>query len=139
MEDGASNESDVKVVVDATNEDESESEKNPEMDQTVCLFEAGHGLTTAFNTKWRRYGEKCEREGIWFCPFILDTFGAFHERAVIETKKLGQALARATGQSDSETIKHLFQCLSVLLIKGNATLIIVRVPTIVESCVNGIL
>ena len=98
-----------------------------------------NGLTTAFNTKWRRYGEKCEREGIGFCPFILDTFGAFHERAVIETKKLGQALAQATGQSDSETIKHLFQRLSVLLIRGNATFIIAHVPTIVESCVNSIL
>ena len=37
MEEDASNGSDVQVVVDATNEDESENEKNPEMDQAVLM------------------------------------------------------------------------------------------------------
>ena len=58
---------------------------------------AGHGLQTPHNTNWRKYGEKCEEESLVFCPFDLDTFGAWHSRAVSETKKLGQALARSTG------------------------------------------
>ena len=99
--------------------------------------EAGHGLQTAYNTKWRKYGEKCEEEGLVFCPFVLDTFGAWHSRAVTETKKLGQALARSTGQCDSEAVSHLFQRLSVLLIRGNAILMVNRVPQNVDPAVNG--
>ena len=100
-------------------------------------MEPGHGLNTAFNMKWRRYGEKCEREGVSFCPFVFDTFGAMHERAVAETRKLGQALARATGKEDSETIKHLLQRLSVLLIRGNAALIINRIPSVADPAIIG--
>ena len=48
--------------------------------------EAGHGLKTAYNLKWRKYGEACDEEGISFCPFIIDTFGAWHDRAASETK-----------------------------------------------------
>ena len=99
--------------------------------------EPGHGLTTAFNTKWRKYGDKCDREGISFCPFVLDTFGAMHERAVLETRKLGQALARATGKEDSETVKHLLQRILVLLVRGNATLIINRIPRTIDPSILG--
>ena len=49
--------------------------------------EPGLGLKTAFNTKWRKYGETCDKEGITFCPFVLDTFGAWDSRAVSETKR----------------------------------------------------
>ena len=98
---------------------------------------AGHGLQTPHNTNWRKYGEKCEEESLVFCPFDLDTFGAWHSRAVSETKKLGQALARSTGQSDSEAVSHLFQRLSVFLIRGNAILMINRVPHNVDPSVNG--
>ena len=101
--------------------------------------EEGHGLLTAFNTKWRRYGELCEAESLLFYLFVLDTFGARHTRAVTETKKLGQALTRSTGQSDSETISHLFQRLSVLLTRGNAILMVNRAPPTVHPYINGVL
>ena len=99
--------------------------------------EPGLGLKTAFNTKWRKYGETCDKEGITFCPFVLDTFGAWDSRAVSETKRLGQALARSTGQLDSEVVSHLFQRLSVLLMRGNALLLINRIPDLVHPCING--
>ena len=35
-----------------------------------CVAESGVGLKTVFNTKWHKYGEDCEREGVTFCPFF---------------------------------------------------------------------
>ena len=90
--------------------------------------EAGHGLNTAYNLKWRKYGEACDGEGISFCPFILDTFGAWHDRAATETKRLAQALARATGQPDSQVVSHLIQRFSILVIRGSAILMVNRIP-----------
>ena len=101
--------------------------------------EPGLGLTTAFNTKYRRYGESCEGEGISFCPFVLDTFGAWHERAVGETKKLGQALARATGQPDSQVVGHLFQRPSFLAMRGSSILLVNRIPVADDPSINGII
>ena len=102
-----------------------------------AVTEPGVGLKTAFNTKWRKYGDICAEEGVSFCPFVLDTFGAWDERAIAETKKLGQALARSTGQLDSEVISHLFQRLSVLLHRGNSLLLVNRIPVATSPCING--
>ena len=99
--------------------------------------EPGVGLKTAFNLKWRKYGDPCDQEGVTFCPFVLDTFGAWDERAVHETKRLGQALARSSGQPDSEVVSHLFQRLAVLLMRGSAILLINRIPNPVNPCING--
>ena len=87
--------------------------------------------------KYIKYGEACEGEGMSFCPFVLDTFGAWHERAVGETKKLGQALARATGQPDSQVVGHLFQRLSLLAMRGSAILLVNRIPVVDDPSLNG--
>ena len=99
--------------------------------------EPGIGLKTAFNVKWRKYGDPCEQEGITFCPFVMDTFGAWDDRAVHETKCLGQALDWSAGQPDSEVVSHLFQRLAVLLMQGSAILLINRIPNQGNPCING--
>ena len=43
-------------------------------------------------------------------------------------KKLGSSLARHTGEEETTTIKHLFQQLSLALVKGNAALLNIRNP-----------
>ena len=73
-------------------------------------------------------GEACDEEGISFCHFIIDTFGAWHDRAASETKRLAQALARATGQPDSQVVSHLIQRFSILVIRGRAILMVNRIP-----------
>ena len=55
-----------------------------------------------------------------------------------ELRKLGSALARQTGQEEAVAIPHLFQKLSVLLMKGNTALINNRQPGLVSSAVDGI-
>ena len=48
-----------------------------------------------------------------------------------------QALARQTGQEESEAIRHLAQRLAVLLARGNASLLLNRIPTFPPSEIDG--
>ena len=56
-----------------------------------------------------------------------------------KVRKIGSALARHTGQEESEAIRHLGQRLSVLLVKGNSALILNRTPTFPDPEIDGIL
>ena len=80
----------------------------------------------------------CENEGMGFKPLPVETMGGWHEDALEQIRKLGQALARASGQEEAEVVHHLFQRLSVLLMRGNAALLINRVPAFPNPEVDGI-
>ena len=98
----------------------------------------GHGAQEAFSRKWKAAGDKCLKEGIVFVPLALESLGGWHEAAVMELKKLGSALARHSGAEESTAISHLFQRLSILLVKGNSALVMNRVPDNVHSAVDGL-
>ena len=98
----------------------------------------GHAAQEAFNRKMREAGELCRGQGIVFTPLALESFGGWHEVAERELRKLGSALARQTGQEEAVAIAHLFQKLSVLLMKGNTALINNRQPGIENCAVDGI-
>ena len=98
----------------------------------------GHAAKEAYARKMREAGELCQSQGIVFTPLALESFGGWHEVAERELRKLGSALARQTGQEDSVATGHLFQKLSVLLMKGNTALINNRQPGHVNSVVDGI-
>ena len=68
---------------------------------------------------------------------VVETLGGWEEGAAQVVKKLGQALARATGQEDNEVVRHLFGKLSILLQRDNASLILNRAPYHPESSVTG--
>ena len=99
----------------------------------------GHAASEAFNRKMRVAGEECRRQGIVFTPLAVETLGGWHKVAEEELKKLGSALARQTGQEESVAISHIFQRLSVLLVKGNSAMISNREPGLVNSSIDGIL
>ena len=84
-------------------------------------------------------GEECGRQAIVFIPLAMESLGGWHEVAAREVRKLGSALARQTGQEEGEAISHLFQKLSVLLIKGNAALDSNREPGQVHSSVDSVI
>ena len=86
---------------------------------TRAATNPGHGAQEAFSRKWKAAGEKCLEEGIVFVPLALESLGGWHKAAIREVKKLGGALARHSGAEESTCIRHLFQRLSVILIKGN--------------------
>ena len=83
-------------------------------------------------------GEACRAAGLVFIPMPVETIGGWHEQTVNQVKKLGSALARHTGQEESEAIRHLSQRLSVLLVKGNAALLLNRVPSFPDPDIDGI-
>ena len=97
----------------------------------------GHTLTVAFNDKCRDYLAACESEGITFLPLPVETLGAWHKKAAEQLRKLARAQARSTGKEEDESIRHLFQRLSVLLVKGNAALLLNRIPSFPLPPVDG--
>ena len=55
-----------------------------------------------------------------------------------ENWKLGAALARQSGREEAECVRHLFQRLSILLVKGNAALFLNRQPHHPEPEIDGV-
>ena len=72
--------------------------------------------------------QPCHNQGIVFLPLAVESLGAWHKSAIAKVKKLGSSLARHTGEEEMTTIKHLFQQLSLALMKGNAALLNNRNP-----------
>ena len=73
-------------------------------------------------------GAPCRQQGIAFIPLAADTFGGWHGVANEQLQKLGRALARQSGEDEDLTVCHLHQRLSLLLMRGNSSLLINRVP-----------
>ena len=88
----------------------------------------GYAVTKAFERKIAKAGEACRAEGISFVPLAADTLGGLHSVAVQQVKKLGAALARHQGQEEQEVVRHLFQRLGLVLMRGNAQLLVNRMP-----------
>jgi hypothetical protein len=84
-----------------------------------------------------KHGEACRREGMVFIPLVVETLGGWEEQADVQIKRLGAALARQTGQDESDKIRHLFQSLAVRLAKGNAALFLNRTPSFPNPEVDG--
>ena len=82
----------------------------------------GHSLTVAFNRKYNQYGEACFNKGITFALPPVETFGGWHNAAADSIIRLDKALGRNTVKDEGDTTRHLFQRLSVLLVKGNVSL-----------------
>ena len=88
----------------------------------------GFAVTKAFDRKLARVGEACRQQGLAFIPVAADTLGGWHKVAAQQIKKLGAVLARHKGEDEQVEVRHLFQRLSLLLMRGNATLLLNRVP-----------
>ena len=69
--------------------------------------------------KW----EWCEVEGLIFTPISVNSFGSWHQEALITLKKLGRQLARAVGREEAEVVRHLRQRLGVLLVRDNMAML----------------
>jgi len=73
-------------------------------------------------------GKTISKMGGEVSKMVVETFGGWEESAVAQLKKLGSALARHTGEEESEKIRHLYERLAILLVKGNAALFLNRLP-----------
>ena len=101
--------------------------------------EPGSALTYAYNNKMRVTAELCDQQGITFIPVVAESMGGWHKVALEQLRKLGSALARHTGQEESETISHLVTRASVLLQKGLSALLLNRIPGHPTPAVGGVL
>jgi hypothetical protein len=63
------------------------------------------------------HGDACWAQGIVFHPLPVETMVGWGETAVHQITRLGQAQARATGQEETDAVRHLFGRFSVLLMK----------------------
>ena len=79
-----------------------------------------------------------KKKGIVFLPLAVESLGAWHKSATAEVRKLGSCLARHTGEDETITITHLFQQLSIALVKGNAALMNNRNPSAAVDRDEGI-
>ena len=89
----------------------------------------GFAVGKAFDRKIAKVGEACRQEGIAFIPVAADPLGGWHKVAAEQIKKLGSVLARHRGEEEQIEVRHLFQRLSLILMRGNASLLVNRVPT----------
>ena len=99
--------------------------------------EPGFALTHAYQRKMRQSHEDCNSEGISFIPLPVETLGSWHIQAVGNITRLARKLARHTGREDEEVVRHLFQRLGILLMKGNAALMLSRSPDFAQQQVDG--
>ena len=83
--------------------------------------------------------EECDRQGVSFIPLAFESLGGWHSSAVKEVKKIAQAMARQTGQDESEVCSHAISRLSLLLMKGNASILINRIPSAPLGPIDGVL
>ena len=114
---------------------------NPLQQATVAEAAAtpGHSLNFAVERKMRGAYEECDRQGVSFIPLAFESLGGWHKTAVQEVKKIAQAMARQTGREESEVCSHAISRLSLLLMKGNASILINRIPSVPSGPIDGVL
>ena len=76
-----------------------------------------------------QYFRDCDREGIRFFPVVVDAAAA--------VSKLARQLASHASKDAEEQTRYLFQRLSLLLMRGNAALILNRTPVHTDAVVDG--
>ena len=111
--------------------------------QSATVAEAaetpGHSLTVAFERKMRGAADDCARQGVAFIPLAFESLGGWHKTAELQVRRLAQALARQTGKDESECCSQAISRLSLLLMKGNASILINRIPAAPDAAVDGLL
>ena len=67
----------------------------------------------------------------------MEALGGWHEEAVPLITRLARQLANHTGKKADEQIKHLFQRMGIMLMRGNSALIINRIPNYADAEMDG--
>ena len=108
-----------------------------ELTREGAAAKPGHAADVAYQRKMNGAAEDCRAQGIVFLPLAAETFGGWHEVAVVQVKKLASALARHNGQEEGEVAGHIWSRLGVLLQRGNAMLMANRIPSFPAPPTDG--
>ena len=95
----------------------------------AAAWKAGSALDTALSRKNRKFSQACREEGLKFIALPVETFGGWHPQAQMVINHLGGLAALATGGDKDVVTKQLYQKLAVSLVRGNASLILSRIPS----------
>ena len=87
-----------------------------------------------FIHKMTKYHDSYTEQGIHFQPLPVETLGGWHCQSITALTRLGKQLARHT---EEESIRFLFQRLSISLMKSNAALILSRRTESLPQEVDG--
>ena len=69
---------------------------------------------------------------------VVESFGGWHEAAVREVERLGEGLARQSGQEEEEeAVRHLWAKLGMLLQCGNVAILANRVLSFPDPAIDG--
>ena len=94
-------------------------------------------LSAKQSDKMPKHFRDCDREGHQFFALVVEALFGWHTDAAAAVAKLTRQLASHTGREEEEITRCLFQRLSLLLMRGNAALILNRTPFHVEAEVDG--
>ena len=72
----------------------------------------------------RGSAEDSDRVGVQFIPLAFESLGGWHK----EAEKMAVAMARQSGKAESECCNQATTRLSLLLMRGNASIRINRIP-----------
>ena len=99
--------------------------------------EIGSAAEKRNKEKMAKYHNICQSEGIDFFPVVVETLGGWHRHGAEVISKLARQLASHTGGEKEEVMRHLFQRLGILLARGNAALILNRIPVHPDATIDG--
>ena len=75
----------------------------------------------------------CQAVGVTFVPMVVETLGGWSEKAVHTIKQIGRLLGQCSGSSTADTIRHLFQRLSISLGGASANMWLGHLPSNLAS------
>ena len=81
----------------------------------------GHALWVGEERKMAAHAEACRAVGVLFVPLVVRSMGGWSDEAIHTIASIGCLKGQRLGIPLSESIRHLFQRLTISLWKGNAT------------------
>ena len=97
----------------------------------------GHALQVGEDRKMAAHADACRAVGVVFVPLVMETLGGWCDEAIRTIRWIGRQQGQRLGIPPAESTRQLFQCLAILLWRGNATLWIRRQP-IRPASVDGL-
>ena len=98
----------------------------------------GHALSVGEYRKHSTRSDACRKIGVSFVPLLVKTIGGWSEMASQTITSIGRLLGWCLGSNPEDTIRHLFQCLSIFLWWDNLTMWLTRSPISLPS-IDGII
>ena len=98
----------------------------------------GHALSVGEYLKHSSHSDACQEVGVSFVPLLVETIGGWSEMASQTITSIGHLLGQCLGLNSEDTIRHLFQFLSISLWWGNSPMWLAHSPTSLPS-IDGII